>query len=518
MKLLWLYSLYLAGIIAGSNIEISWLVLPASLLPLPLVCFKRARKVALWGSLSLLLLIAGLASSSPHAIGAGLEVLAWYNNSGIVTINATIDRDIEIRDSSQHLHLDCSQVSSQGVNRSTTGHLLVYTSRYPEYKYGDELLITGKLEKPPVFKNEITGEVEFDYASYLANQGILSIMVYPEIQVISANNSNFFLSGLYDIKQKLAFSIERALPEPSSSLVCGILLGQRYKIHQDIQDDFSRTGAFHLLAISGLHLGIIATMTLSLGRAVLGRQGYIYIFLALTAIWLYAIVSGSGAPVIRAAVMASIFLLAELAGRQKSALPALALAASIMVAIDPKIINTTSFQMSFSAMAGIMLFYSSIRSWGQKILSRLFGEKRKLPALAGLIIDSLSASLAATIFVLPLTLHYFGIFSPLGPLVTLLLMPALIPIIAISMPVAVLGLFWPTGAMALGWLCWVFSKYTLVVTEWFSGWDSSYAENITFSGFLVIVYYSGMLAAYLVAMIWKRTKKHPVANHQMETG
>ena len=507
VKLLWLCSLYLAGIVAGSRHDASGWLLTACLLPLALVFSRRFRKKALWGSLSLLMLFTGLLSSSAAAFTPDPGMLAWYNNSETITVSAVINREVQIHDSSQHLRLNCREVSCGGENSGATGQLLVYAPRYPEYEYGDGLLLTGMLEDPPVFVSQTTGEIEFDYAGYLANQGVFSVMAYPEIQVISEGNGNPFMTGLYSLKKKLSLSLERVLPEPGSSLACGVLLGERHKIPQDIQDNFSRSGAFHLLAISGFHLGIVAAMALGVGRFIFGRRGYIYILLAFLVIWLYALIAGSGAPVIRAAIMASIFLLAELFGRQKNALPALALAASIMVAVDPKIINTASFQMSFAAMAGIMLFYSGLRSIGRQLIVRWTGERGRVTAFSGLVTDGLAVSMAATIFVLPLTLHYFGLFSPLGPLVTLLLVPAMMPVMVTSALVAMLGLFWPAVAMLPGWLCWVCSSYMLIVTGWFSSPDAVYAENIYLSGFWVAFYYTAILAVYLAVVTWKRTKK-----------
>jgi len=506
VKLLWLCFLFLAGAVAGSGFDISWWVLLVGLLPLPFAVWPRARKIALWGSLSTIVLVCGLASSQGSDKGPGDTNIALYNNEGLLSVKAVICRETETRDTSQHLLLECREVTCGNEVIRTEGKLLVYAYRYPQYQYGDELLVTGRLKDPPLFIDDITGEVEFDYAGYLASQGIYSVMTYPEIELISSGGGNRLMAGIYKIKQKLSLSLERVLPEPDSSLICGILLGERYKIPQDIQDNFSRTGAFHLLAISGLHLGIIAALALGLGRALFGRRGYIYIFLALAIIWAYAALAGGGAPVIRAAIMATVFLVAELLGRQRNALPALALAAAIMVAVDGKIIHTVSFQMSFSAMAGIMLFYPGLRSAGRDMLERLFGDGRKRKAAGFFVTDGLAVGLAATILVLPLTLHYFGIFSPLGPIVTLLLMPALVPLVALAFPVAGIGVFWTAGAMVPAWLCSLFSSYMIEVTGWFSGAGHTYAENTYITGFWVVFYYIAVIAAYLAIKIWKRAK------------
>lgn len=506
MKLLWLCCLFLVGITTGSRLELSWWVLLVSLLALPLVFFPRIGKKAFWGSAGLLLLATGMVLSPSGSFQADPEEVAWYNDSGEVTVSAIIDQEVALRDSSQQLYLACQQITAGGRTSTARGKLLVFADRYPEFVYGDELLLTGRLVNPSVFTSPTNEGVEFDYAAYLASQNIFSVMYYPQIRIVSGADGNSLLAGIYNLKHKLASNLERVLPEPNSSLACGVLLGQRQKIPQYVQDNFSRTGVFHLLAISGLHLGIIAAMALNLGRMVFGRRGYVYIFLALGVIWLYAVIAGSGAPVVRAAIMASIFLIAELLGRQKNMLPALALAAAIMVAIKPRIITTVSFQMSFSAMIGIILLYPAFKATGSKLVARLVGQKGRMRIIGRNVTDGLAVGMAATIFVLPLTLHYFGVFAPLGPLVTLILMVVLVPVIVTSGLTAVLGFFFPAGAMVSGWLCRAFTDYMLLVTEWFSDSVPVYSENTDLHHFWVVAFYMVILAGYWSIKIWRRRK------------
>ena len=114
-------------------------------------------------------------------------------------------------------------------------------------------------------------------------------------------------------------------------------------------DDFRSAGASHVLAISGLHVGILLGITLAISGQVFGRRRQLYLVLPLVLMWLYALMSGMSPSVTRAAIMGSVYLAALFLGRPRSVLPALGFAAAVMVAINPDVIGSVSFQLSFAA-------------------------------------------------------------------------------------------------------------------------------------------------------------------------
>ena len=121
-------------------------------------------------------------------------------------------------------------------------------------------------------------------------------------------------------------------------------------------ENFRQSGTSHLLAISGLHLGILLLMTVGVLHWALGRHTPIPVLLALVAVWLYVLVSGAPVSVVRAAIMGSVYLAALGLGRpRESLLPALALSVVVMTALDSRAASRISFQLSFAAMAGIAL-------------------------------------------------------------------------------------------------------------------------------------------------------------------
>ncbi|GAI34286.1 unnamed protein product, partial [marine sediment metagenome] len=173
----------------------------------------------------------------------------------------------------------------------------------------------------------------------------------------------------------------------------------RGNIPLSLKTDFTRTGTAHLLAISGLHLSIVAGILLITGIWLFGRRHYLYIWLALGIIWLYALLTGLHLPVVRGAIMASLFLAAELAGRQRSAITALTFAAAIMVGLSPYILGNAAFQLSFLAMAGLVFLFPIFQALGRKAVKATLGEDGAIASIANITSDSLSITMGAVIAV-----------------------------------------------------------------------------------------------------------------------
>ena len=226
---------------------------------------------------------------------------------------------------------------------------LVGARETPYFRYGDRLELVGRLEEPPALG-------DFDYRAYLANQGVHSTMLFPQqVQLLDQGTGNIALENIYRWRRELSNGLDQALPEPQASLGQALLLGLRGRLPDENVEEFRSTGTSHMLAISGLHVGVVLAMSLWSGAWMIGRRRQVYLLLPLGTIWLYALLTGFSSPVERAAIMGTVFLLGLALGRPKSLLPALALAAAIMVGVEPQVLKQVSFQLSFTAMAGIAL-------------------------------------------------------------------------------------------------------------------------------------------------------------------
>ena len=189
---------------------------------------------------------------------------------------------------------------------------LVGARETPYFRYGDRLELVGRLEEPPALG-------DFDYRAYLANQGVHSTMLFPQqVQLLDQGTGNIALENIYRWRRELSNGLDQALPEPQASLGQALLLGLRGRLPDENVEEFRSTGTSHMLAISGLHVGVVLAMSLWSGAWMIGRRRQVYLLLPLGTIWLYALLTGFSSPVERAAIMGTVFLLGLALGRPRA--------------------------------------------------------------------------------------------------------------------------------------------------------------------------------------------------------
>lgn len=230
----------------------------------------------------------------------------------------------------------------------------------------------------------------------------------------------------------------------SSGLYQALLIGDRSELTPEIKEQFARTGCFHLLAISGLHIGLLALFLFHCFNWLLQRSEWILLRTHVPSLALvfcfpfllgYAFIAGMNTPVFRALVMAALLLCAVLLRRQHSMLHLVAAAALFLLTIQPLSLFTVSFQLSFAAMVAIALIYPKFHSIFFQESSRQRPSKQvaflRWPGIALLV------SLSATVGTLPFLLYHFNRFSPIGPIMNLVIEPLLC---FIALPLGLLAL------------------------------------------------------------------------------
>ncbi len=501
MTLIYISCAWVAGILLGTNADLPLALILLGLIPLPLLFFARQHKKSI---ILMSLVLFAFFAAAPYAHSSLYRIderdLRLYNDSGTVEIKGMVAKAPEVRDKSTHLSLSATEIKLDNEWREVAGNALLFVPRYPGYEYGDTLMVTGILETPPRLD-------DFDYKGYLAHQGIYATMLFPEIEILERGKRVKPLEWVYSLRNHLAETLARAISEPQASLAQGILLGMRGAIPLSLKTDFIHTGTIHLLAISELHLSIVAGIMLSLGVWFFGRRRHIHIWLALATIWLYALLTGMHPPVVRGAIMASLFLTAELLGRQHNAITALTFAAAIMVGISPYILGDAAFQLSFLAMTGLIFLFPTFRSWGRKTVRAMLGENGAIASIANFASDSFSITMAAIIVVWPVVAHYFGIVSLVGPLATFLVLPALPAIIITGALTGFLGFIALPAAQIMGWLAWLVISYMMAVVSGLATPSLSSIEVGSVNSAFIWTYYAALAAA-----IWFKSNRRKLAN------
>ena len=496
MTLIYLSGAWLMGIYVGSRIAPpAGAILSAILVTALILLLWRRKGTPLLAGLCLIVFLLGILRFQQVEEGN----LQSYNGASVQIIGM-VETEPELRDQAVNLRLSAREIAVDDRWEEVSGTVLIHTRRYPSYRYGDVLRVTGQLEEPPEFE-------EFNYRDYLARQGIHSTMLYPQIELLGAGQGFKPREWLYALRERLSQGLASALPEPQASLAQGILLGQRTAIPSDLKEAFSRTGTTHIIAISGHNISIIAGMLMAIFAWVFGRNRAIYLIGVLGAIWGYAILAGMAPSVQRAAFMASLVLIAAYLGRQNSAITSLVFSAAVLTGFWPLILWDVGFQLSFAAMAGLILIAPLFETPARRALERTKIRRIAAPPIVYPVVVSSAATLGATLATLPIIAFNFHRIPLVALPATLLALPALTPIIITTALAAVTGLLAAPLAQAAGWLAWLCLTYMIKIVELFSNIPLASASISGIDQPMVWGYYAVLAAAVWLSSNRKRFPK-----------
>ena len=324
----------------------------------------------------------------------------------------------------------------------------------------------------------------------------MEVLDARSVKLVGEGEGSAFYRSLYEFRRRLAASIATVVPEPQAALSQATLLGLRRNIPSDLTEAFRRTGTAHLLAISGLHVGILLSISLAVSAALLGRKHHLHLVAPLLVIWLYGLLSGMSPSATRACIMGSVYLVSLAFGRQRGSLAPIGCAATVMVAVSPSVIYSISFQLSFAAIAGIAAFTDLFGDRLRSYIERLVGHRSMLRAPLAGVTDMLAISLAATLATLPLLAFHFERVSTLGIPASVLTLPALPFLIVSSAGTALTGLASTTFAMPFGWIAWGAGKYLTGVVALLAEAPGASIDIGGIAGAAVAGYYGALVLAY----------------------
>ncbi|MGQ9504511.1 MAG: DNA internalization-related competence protein ComEC/Rec2 [Thermogutta sp.] len=341
--------------------------------------------------------------------------------------------------------------------RNVSGRILLSVAGTESpYRPGDRLRIIGKLVRPPSPRNP----GEFNLREYRRADRILAQVVveYPEgITLVSSGAwwDPVVLLGRWRIAARLR--LHRFLPESDHALAQSLLLGFRKEIPEEFEEALLKTGTIHILAISGLHVGILAGgFETALRLLRLPRRLRIPILLAVTI--LYLALAGGQPSTIRASVVLGVFLIGYLMHRPTFSMNTLAVAAMVLLILNPSDLFRPGPQLSFLAASVLVVVTSSARLPSEKLLdfslqSQSSWNRSLRRVLRNRLLPLILLSVAIWLVTLPLVLNQFHILNPLGVVLT----PILVPLITVAILTGFILVFTApvigVGAAPLAWLC-----------------------------------------------------------------
>jgi len=401
----------LAGILLQDAVNVNlYLIIPGIILSflllllnhiLPVV--KRSGRNILFGILVFIFIfLAGMGIIRQEKI---------TNQPGIVRLGRVTQIPQE-KDKTYKLILTGLREKESAEWHPVRGKILLYIEKSPRLENispGDLLVFYCPMEQI----KEPANPMEFNFRRYCYIHGIFWIGFLSDLNWLQLGDyDKFHINGCAERMRMELLSLMDSYDLHHQSLVSSLLLGYREDLDKQQKEAFAGSGAMHILAVSGLHVGIIYGMLMFLIKPFFAGRSGLSFLLPVPCIWLYALLTGMTPSVTRAALMLSIFAMSRYLNRKTSLLNIIFFSAFLMILFNPVIINRVSFQLSFMAVTGIAFIFPGLYAY-LKISNRLINK----------ILELLCMSVSAQLFTLPLSLFHFHQFPHYFLVTNLLVIP-----------------------------------------------------------------------------------------------
>ena len=371
-------------------------------------------------------------------------------------------------------------VESVGTNDSLipcNGKLLLYFSKdsaVKQLQYGDKILISKSLQR---IKNS-GNPGAFNYERYAAFQQIFHNVFLKESDWVLLKEKSIdpFWQFIYTAREKIIHSLQKSISNSRDELGIAeaLLIGYTNDLDKDLVQAYSNTGVVHIIAISGMHLALIYVMLVWLFARMPGikRSKWLQVILILGCLWLFSLLTGGSASVLRSAVMFTFITIGKNFFKQVSIYNSLAASALILLCYNPYYLWDVGFQLSYLAVVGIVIF--------QKPIYNLIYIKNKW---IDKVWQMVAITTAAQLLTFPVCIYYFHQFPLLFLITNLVAVPlstiilyAEIFLVAFAW-IPFLGLF---AGKITGWMLWVMNRFILYINDLsFAVWDKIPATAIT---------------------------------------
>jgi len=484
-------SLYIIGIIYGKFISINLIFLFSIIILLILISIISFAKQ--WNTTTALLFLTifliGIFNYNLNSRPIGANHIAnFIQDKKLIIIGSVIDKEYYPNKEKISLKVKVNQIERGDNNIRTQGLILVntYLGDCP-YEYGDVLKIKGRLEKPKRPNNF----GEFDYELYLAREKIfsyLNIWQEKDIQKIGEDDSNFLLSFSLSARDKIKEITNQTLPHPYNYLLVGMLLGEKGFIPPYLKEVFTDAGIMHILAVSGLHVGIIAMVLLAL-LGVLRLPKKLKLFTLILILIMYASITGFRPSVLRATIMFILLIGGKLLNRSRNLNISLFFAAFLILLSNPLILYDAGFLLSF------MVTFSIINL--SPILQGLFSK------IVVWVKNPLAVSTAAWIGIFPLSAYFFSKVSIISIISNIFIVPLTGIAVILGFTTFFIGLASIPLAGMIANINYLVLNLITFVAKSFSSLPFAFIYVAQPSVIIIILYY--LTVFFIIEMFYKNT-------------
>jgi competence protein ComEC len=393
------------GILVANLIKYMWVFLILAIIDLVFLILSREKRIK-HILLGLLILFMGAVYYNFRVEGMTGTIGDFAGKNR--TIVGVVSDSPELRADKITYKVKALYLIENDGNKRVSGMVLLSIPRDEKhnkaYNYGDVIRLSGKLKTPQGKRNP--GGI--DYKAYLLQKGISATMFSRSSQKVGEYGVNPFIRAAFCIRERLITFYDEYLLENLSSLLTGMSLGFTGRISGDVLRAFSDAGVIHVLAVSGLHVGIIYGAAWKLINF-FDVSKLTSFLVGSSVVVFYCFVAGMPPSAVRASIMIWITLLGGVVGRRGDPINSLSLAAIVILTINPTNLFSIGFQLSFAATLGIILFYEQF--------------KQMFLPLPGFVRDVMAVVISAQLIVLPVSAYYFNRISLIGFLANLIIVP-----------------------------------------------------------------------------------------------
>ncbi|MFH2046309.1 MAG: DNA internalization-related competence protein ComEC/Rec2 [Pseudomonadota bacterium] len=430
--------------------------------------------------------------------------ISYYADSAPINISGRVIENPEIKNNRLSFVLLAKQIEDKGNNFPVSGKINVKVFKsLPDISAGDSVWFKSRIRSIRNFNNP----GGFDYKRYMSFKGISGI-AYVSGDKIRIEKEEKNITGtqlIENARKKFSVLIDNTVPAAEAGVLKALIIGDKSFISKKIREDFNRTGTSHVLAISGLHVGIVAAVCFLLFKTILSYSNLFLwnawtkkgaAILSLFPVILYGLIAGMSPSTQRAVIMVSVFLISFFIEKDQDAINTLAVAALLILAFYPPSLFMISFQLSFISVFFIILGmnYTIYRKNKKSEYDKgwLSGIKRKTAAF-------FLVSFFAIIGTLPLVMYYFNQISLVG-LVTNCIAVPLIGFVAV--PAGLLSFFiYPISSIFSMWLLKAASavlEIALGLIKYFADLPFAALKTITPSIFEIVWYYLLLFTLFVI--------------------